>query len=352
MIKTGNQSIFYVVYARKYLCLCLFLSPLSTFLRMAAFNISLVIPLYDEAELFDNLRKRLIALIETSNERIEVILVDDGSTDGTTILVTLLAQNDQRFTGVLLSRNFGHQKAIAAGMSFARGTEAVMILDGDLQDPPELLNEFLNELRKGHDVVYGIRRNRKENALKRWSYHVFYRLLRYISKTDIHLDSGDFALMSRRIVDIVNSMEEENRFLRGIRSWVGFSQKGLEYDRNVRFAGKTKYSFARLYVLAKDGIFNFSDVPIKLVSIAGSITIFISMTYFLITLIRKYFFHDVPIGFTALLFVITLFGGVQLLSIGIIGEYILRIFLQSKNRPLYIVKTVIRDASKIANGNK
>jgi dolichol-phosphate mannosyltransferase len=222
-----------------------------------------------------------------------------------------------------------------------------MILDGDLQDPPELFQEFYELFLQGFEVVYGIRRSRKENFLKRFSYYAFYRALKKISSTNIDLDSGDFCLLSRRVVNILNEMPEDNRFLRGLRSWVGFKQIGLKYERDKRFAGDPKYSFSKLAKLAYDGIFNFSFFPIKFLTYSGAFCIGSSILYFIVTLIRKFIYNDVPTGFTALLFMIIFFGGIQLVSIGIIGEYVFRTFNQVKARPLYIISKRIVDGETI-----
>ncbi|PWJ57187.1 dolichol-phosphate mannosyltransferase [Dyadobacter jejuensis] len=285
--------------------------------------------------------QRLNALMDTSPLAIEVVLIDDGSGDDTASRIRQLALTDSRYHGVLLSRNHGHQLALTAGIAAARGTEAIFVIDGDLQDPPELLPDFYRLLQEGNDVVYAVRKKRKEGVVKRMGYYWFYRILRSISYVDIPLDSGDFALVSRRVVDVLNKMPEESRYLRGMRSWIGFKQVGLEYERDARAAGESKYSFKQLFQLAYNGIFNFSEFPIKFMSKTGAVAITISLIYFLIVVAKKLFFTQVIEGFTALLFVIILFSGVQLLALGIIGEYVLRIFFQSKNRPLFIVKEEI-----------
>lgn len=272
---------------------------------------------------------------------IEVVLVDDGSRDNTPTLMRQLALLDPRYHCVFLSRNHGHQLALTAGIASARGSEALFIIDGDLQDPPELLPRFYEEYKAGNDVVYAVRRKRKENPFKKSAYYLFYRLLKSISYVDIPLDSGDFALISRRVADVLIQMPEESRYLRGMRSWVGFPQKGLEYERDERVAGESKYSLKLLFKLAYNGIFNFSEFPIKFMARTGAVAILVSLFYFILVIIKKFFFTEVIEGFTALLFVIILFSGVQLLALGIIGEYVLRIFFQAKNRPLFIIKEEI-----------
>lgn len=304
-------------------------------------QISIIAPLYNESETFPFLVERLNEVMAKSPLSIEVVLIDDGSNDDTAARIRQLALTDDRYHGVLLSRNHGHQLALTAGISSARASEALFIIDGDLQDPPELLPQFYELLKQGNDVIYAVRKKRKEGPLKRMAYHTFYRVLKSISYVEIPLDSGDFAMISRRVADVLNKMPEESRYLRGMRSWIGFNQVGFEYERDARTAGESKYSFSQLLKLAYNGIFNFSEFPIKFMSRMGSMAIAISIVYFLIVVAKKLFFAHVIEGFTALLFVIILFSGVQLLALGIIGEYVLRIFFQSKNRPLFIVKEEI-----------
>lgn len=306
-------------------------------------HLSIVAPLFNESETFPHLIERLNRLLDALPWRVEVVLVDDGSRDRTPELMQALALSDPRYVAVFLSRNHGHQLALTAGLAAAGGTEGVMVIDGDLQDPPELLTDFYEKLREGYDVVYAVRRKRKENWLKRSGYFLFYRLLKSISTTEIPLDSGDFAMMSRRVVDVLNQMPEESRYLRGMRAWVGFRQIGLEYERDERVAGASKYSFRQLFRLAYNGIFNFSEFPIKFLTRLGGAAIVLALVYFAYNVVKKFVLgQDVPQGFTALLFTIIFFGGINLLGLGIIGEYVLRVFFQSKNRPLFIEKGKIR----------
>ncbi|RAK02601.1 dolichol-phosphate mannosyltransferase [Larkinella arboricola] len=304
--------------------------------------ISIVAPLYNERESFPHLVARLNALMDSSPLSIEVVLIDDGSRDNTAQLMQQLALADERYHCVFLARNYGHQIALTAGMAAAKGTEALFIIDGDLQDPPELLTEFYAKFKEGYDVVYAVRKKRKEGFFKKTAYFLFYRFMKSISYVDIPLDSGDFSLISRRVANVLNQMPEESRFIRGMRSWIGFKQIGVEYERDARVAGEAKYTFKMLRRLAYNGIFNFSEFPIKFVTNMGMLSIGIAVLYFIQTLIKKYFFGGVPQGFTALLFTIILFGGIQLIGLGLIGEYVLRIFFQSKGRPLYIVREIIR----------
>ena len=304
-------------------------------------QLSIVVPLYNETLSFPHLIKRLDDLINTLSITIEVVLVDDGSKDDTAQLIQQLALTNEKYTGVFLSRNYGHQTALSAGLAEARGTEAIMIIDGDLQDPPELLHEFYERFKEGYDVVYAIRKKRKEGPFKRIAYYLFYRILNSISQINIPLDSGDFSLLSRRIVNILNKMPEESRYIRGMRTWIGFRQIGVEYSRDGRIAGSSKYSLKMLIKLAYNGIFNFSEFPIKFITQLGFLSLAISMVFIAITLIKKFFYGSVPEGYTSLLMAIVLFSGVQLISLGIIGEYIVRIFFQVKGRPLYSIKSKI-----------
>jgi glycosyltransferase involved in cell wall biosynthesis len=305
--------------------------------------VSIVVPLFNEEESFSSLIKRLNTLLEQVDFSVEVVLVDDGSTDNTSKLMQVLSLSDSRFQSIFLSRNFGHQYALSAGLEACRCTEAVFVIDGDLQDPPELLIKFYNCLKQGYDVVYAIRKKRKEGILKKILYSSYYRLMKSISYINIPIDSGDFSLISRKVIDVLNSMPEESRYIRGMRSWVGFKQIGLEYEREYRIAGNSKYSLSKLLSLAYKGIFNFSTIPIKFISVLGFFSILISSFYLAYTFYRRLVYNDVPEGFTTLIFSIVLFSGVQLLAIGIIGEYVLRIFFQVKQRPLYIVKNKIFD---------
>lgn len=314
---------------------------------MIAPDINIVIPLYNEELVFDQLIQRLTVLIDNFPKRIEVILVDDGSTDNTADMVTNLALNDQRFQALVLSRNFGHQIALSAGLRQIDAKEAVFTIDADLQDPPELLSEFYEYYKKGYDVVYAVRKNRKESFLKKIAYKSFYRLMDKISYIHIPLDTGDFALISVRVAQLMNEMPEESRFLRGMRSWLGFKQIGVEYNREERQSGESKYTLRKLFQLAFNGVFNFSEVPIKFITNLGLLTIISSLSYLAYVIAKKLIYGNVPEGFTGLLFVLILFGGIQMLSLGLIGEYLLRIFFQVKQRPLFVVKEKIKNKTRL-----
>jgi len=306
-------------------------------------DISIIVPLYNEEDVFETLLHRLTQVIDTTKFQCEVVLINDGSTDKTAELINQTCRKDNRFSGVLLSRNHGHQLAVSAGLSYSRGKKGAMIIDGDLQDPPELINEFYNLLIDGYDVVYAIRKNRKESFFKKSAYSVYYRLQKQISSFNIPIDSGDFSMLSRRVVDTIVSMPEQSRYLRGMRAWVGYKQIGFEYDRDERHAGETKYSWSKLFELAFNGIFNFSDFPVKIITRLGFFTVLFSLIYFLYNIYRKIYYNDVPQGFTATILAIILFSGVQMISLGLIGEYVLRIYNQVRNRPLFVVDKIIQD---------
>ncbi|MBC7867454.1 MAG: glycosyltransferase family 2 protein [Gloeobacteraceae cyanobacterium ES-bin-316] len=311
-------------------------------------SITILVPLYNEAAVLPELISRLQVLIDHTKIGINVLFVDDGSSDHTASILMEKTTGQEKFSAIFLSRNFGHSMALTAGLAHINdASDAVFIIDGDLQDPPELLPQFLEKMEEGFDVVYGVRTNRKEGFFKKACYKIYYRLLKRFSNITMPLDAGDFSILSKRVVQHLNSLPEESRYLRGLRSWVGFRQTGLKYHRESRKGGgKTKYSLRSLFRLAFNGIFNFSEFPIRFIGVLGFVTIFISLLYLAITIYKKLVFGTVPEGFTALIFAIVLLSGVQLLSLGIIGEYILRIFFQVKQRPLYIVK------SKVINGKE
>ena len=305
-------------------------------------NVTILVPVYNEEEVIEQLFVRLDRVSASAEININVLLVDDGSNDNTPLIIQNLISGRENYSALFLSRNFGHPIALTAGLTEIGDTaNAVFIIDGDLQDPPELLNAFLQKMNEGYDVVYGIRKKRKESIFKKWSYKFYYRLLKRFSNIKMPLDAGDFSLLSQRVVMHLNRMPEESRYIRGLRSWVGYKQTGIEYERDGRQLGKPKYSVISLFKLAFNGIFNFSKFPIRFIWLVGLISILLSLFYLGVTVYKKLVHGTVPEGFTALIFAIVLFSGVQLLSIGIIGEYVLRIFFQVKQRPLFIVKSRI-----------
>ena len=314
---------------------------------MKTIDISIIVPLYNEEAVFRELINRLLVAINSSKFSCEVVLVNDGSFDGTQQLIENICAIDIRFNSVLLSRNFGHQMAVSAGLAYARGKKGAMIIDGDLQDPPELIGDFYEYLINGYDVIYAIRKNRKESFLKKLAYKTYYLIQKNISNFNIPIDSGDFSMLSRRVVDNIVAMPEQSRYLRGMRAWVGFKQIGYEYERDERLAGKTKYSWSKLFELAFNGIFNFSDFPVKFITRLGFFTVILSLLYFVYNVYRKFYYNDVPKGFTATILAIILFSGVQMISLGLIGEYVLRIYNQVRNRPLFVIDKIIQDGVEI-----
>lgn len=305
-------------------------------------NVTILVPVYNEAEVLPQLISRLDKLISSVTITINILLVDDGSNDNSAFVIEDIISGKENYSAIFLSRNFGHSMALSAGLAEIDNTaDAVFIIDGDLQDPPELLQTFLQKMDDGYDVVYGIRKKRKESFFKRLSYKFYYRLLKRFSNIKMPLDAGDFSLISKRVVTQLNRMPEESRYIRGLRSWVGYKQAGIEYDRDERKSGKPKYSVVSLFKLAFNGIFNFSEFPIRFIGFVGFFSILLSLIYLVIVLYEKIAHGHVPQGFTTLIFAIVLFSGVQLLSLSIIGEYVLRIFFQVKQRPLFIVKSRI-----------
>ncbi len=303
-------------------------------------EVSVVLPVYNEGDNLLQLHRRLTDVLQAQSILYEVIFVDDGSTDGSTPLLHQLAASDPHVRLIRLARNFGHQTAISAGIDFASG-QAVIVMDADLQDPPEVLPQFIDKWREGYEVVYAVRRKRKEHPLKRMAYAGFYRLLKPLARVDIPLDSGDFCIMDRRVTDLLRAMPERNRFLRGIRSWVGYRQIGLEYERDARYAGEAKYTMSKLLKLALDGLVSFSYLPLRLASLLGFA---VSLSAFALgarTVYMKLRYPDFIAGFTTIVVGITLLGGIQLITLGIMGEYIGRIFDEVKQRPLYTVREVI-----------
>jgi polyisoprenyl-phosphate glycosyltransferase len=309
-------------------------------------HITILVPLYNEELIISCMIERLDKLISQFTEKIEVLFIDDGSKDGTTLLLEKNIKGKESYSAIFLSRNFGHSQALTAGLKEAALTnpDAYFIIDGDLQDPPELLTVFLQKMREGYDVVYGIRKNRKEGLLKSFFYKIYYRIQNRFSNVMMPLDAGDFSLITKKIAVIINTLPEESRYIRGLRSWVGFKQHGIEYERDERLYGKSKYSLSALMKLAFNGIFNFSELPIRFIVTTGILSIIFSLFYLCITLYKKLVYGTVPEGFTALIFAIVLFSGVQLLALGIIGQYVVRIFFQVKQRPHFIIK------AKIING--
>jgi len=305
------------------------------------FRLSVAIPIHNEESVLLELLQRLRAVLDRmAGGPHEIVFVDDGSTDRTFEMLAEAANEDTRIVVVSLSRNFGHQAAITAGLDYATG-DAVVVMDGDLQDVPEIIPKFVEKFQQGCDVVYAQRVRRKEPLALRICYFVFYRMMATLSDIRLPLDSGDFGLMSRRVVDQVKKMPEHHRYLRGMRSWVGFRQAGIEVERAERHSGKSKYSLMGLVKLAFDGIFAFSIVPIRAAALFGAFVMFLSSLFAIYSIYIRVFLHKAPQGFTALIVAITFFSGVLLFFLGVIGEYVGRIYEETKARPEYIVRRTV-----------
>ena len=302
---------------------------------------SFLVPLYNEEETLPELVRRLSCIANWLDASTEIVLVNDGSRDNSVALLRQFQQQDSRICYISLARNFGHQIAVTAGLHFVRG-DVVVILDADLQDPPELIPEMILQWRSGFQVVYAQRRARaKESVWKRGFAFVFYRVLARLSDVEIPIDTGDFCLLDRSVVDVLNRMPERTRYLRGLRSWVGFRQVAVTFDRDPRFAGDVKYTFRKSFKLAISGIVSFSQVPLRLAMYVGLFAAFVALLMALLILYWRIFVPNSPLaGFTMILVAIFFLGAVQLVSIGILGEYIGRIYEEVKGRPLYTVAEV------------
>lgn len=306
-------------------------------------HVSVVIPVYNEEQVFPELLERLEKALEQTGRAYEVVFIDDGSSDRSLQMMREAAGRDSRIKVLSFSRNFGHQTAVTAGINHSDG-DAVIVMDADLQDPPELVSDLLAKWEEGWEVVYAVRRHRKEGPLKRAAYWLSYRVLGRMSSIKIPLDSGDFGLMDRKVVDLLKAMPERNRFVRGLRCWTGFRQAPLEYERAARSAGETKYTFVKLLRLATDGLFSFSYSPLRLATSLGLVVSILALVYVVKVLIWHFCgWVDVqtPRGWTTTIIAILFLGGVQLVTIGILGEYIGRIYEEVKQRPLYVFKEKI-----------
>lgn len=305
---------------------------------MDCFRISAVVPIYNEEESLRECNNRLLNVLDNIQSDYEIIYVNDGSKDTSLTILKELAKNNKKIKVLSFSRNFGHQAAVSAGIEHSKG-DCVVLIDGDLQDPPELINDMISKWNEGFDVVYGKRSKRNgETWFKKISAKMFYRTINQVSDIDIPKDTGDFRLMDRRVVDAFLKMPEKNRFIRGMVSWVGFNQVAIEYERDKRYAGITKYPLKKMINFAKDGIVSFSKKPLKFITQAG--LCFISLSIVMLMTM------SIVIGFKGyewLLIInsIMFFSGIQMFSLGIIGEYIGRIYDEAKDRPLYIVKDSI-----------
>lgn len=306
-------------------------------------KISVIIPMYYEEEVAEECYKRVKTVLTSLKDyEHEILFVNDGSKDKTLEILESIAEKDKQVKVISFSRNFGHQCAVTAGLQYVTG-DAIVVIDADLQDPPELIPDMLTLWKQGNEVIYAKRKTREgESKFKLLTAKMFYRILNGLSDVEIPADTGDFRLVDRKVVDVINSMPEHNKFLRGLFSWVGFKQQPFEYERKERFAGKTKYPLKKMLKLASDGIISFSTKPLKIVGGLGMITIIISILLLLYSIISYIFnLNQLTPGWTSIMVAITLFSGVQLLSIWIISEYVARIYDESKKRPQYIISKTI-----------
>ncbi len=302
--------------------------------------LSIIIPIYNEEENIKTTYETIVTTLRDKGFEVEIIFVDDGSSDSSLSLIKKLQLHDTHVKVISLSRNFGHQVAVSAGFDYAQG-DIVVVIDADLQDPPFIILEFIKKWKEGYQVVYGIRQNRKEGIMKRFSYALFYRIMHLVSDISVPLDAGDFCLLDKKVVQILRQMPERNKFIRGLRSWIGFHQIGVPYERAGRFSGRPKYSFRKLLELALDGIISFSIFPLRLASWFGFIISGLSFLGILFVLYLRLFTTLTVPGFSTIVVSLLFLGGIQLISLGIIGEYLGRIYDEVKARPAYLVQEKI-----------
>ena len=304
---------------------------------------SIIAPIYNEKESLPELHRRVTAVMDGLGQPWELILVDDGCSDGSTEMIRQLAAQDEHVRPVIFARNFGHQIAATAGLDYSRG-DAVVIIDADLQDPPEVIADLAAKWREGYEVVYAVRAEREgESWFKLWTASLFYQLIFRITDVKIPMDTGDFRLMDRKVVAVMNAMRERARFLRGMSAWVGFRQVGVPYKRAARFAGSTKYPFRKMLKLALTAITGFSHAPLQLATYLGFIAAAISAVFLPIVIIERLTGAQAFLGQATTLVAVLFLGGVQLICVGILGEYIGRIYDEVKGRPLYIVREGPKD---------
>jgi len=308
---------------------------------------SFVIPIYNEEETLAELYRRISAVMEKMDGSVELILINDGSRDRTLELLRELHAQDSRICYLSFARNFGHQIAVTAGLNFSTG-KIVVVMDGDLQDPPELIIDMVEQWRQGYQVVYAQRtQRRKEGWFKRLPAYMYYRILRHLADVDIPIDTGDFCLMDRCVVDVLNAMPERNRYIRGLRAWIGFKQTAVKFERDPRFAGEVKYTFRKSLTLAMNGLVSFSKVPLQLSIYLGLFAAFVSIFMaFLILYWRIFYPNSALTGLTIVMMAVFFLGAVQLVSIGILGQYVGRIYEEVKGRPLYTLAEVVGFADR------
>ncbi|MDK1118479.1 MAG: glycosyltransferase family 2 protein [Anaerolineae bacterium] len=303
-----------------------------------AVTYSIIAPIYNEIDNIPEFYRRVKEVMESTGKNWELLLIDDGSTDGSTDKIRELAAQDNRVRPVIFARNFGHQIAVTAGLDYSRG-EAMVIIDADLQDPPEVILELAEKWHEGFEVVYAVRTEREgESWLKLWTASLFYRLIYRITDVKIPLDTGDFRLLDRKVVDVMNTMRERHRFLRGMAAWVGFKQIGVEYKRVARQAGETKYPFKKMILLALNAVTSFSYFPLQMATYFGFLAAGIAIIAIPVVIILRLTGSQAFIGQATTLISVLLLGGVQLISLGVLGEYIGRLYDEAKGRPLYILR--------------
>ncbi len=302
---------------------------------------SLIIPIYNEEETIPELYRRVSAVMDSLDDSVELILINDGSRDQSLNLMRELQERDARVCYISFARNFGHQAAVTAGLNFARG-QVIVVLDADLQDPPELIPKMIESWQAGYHVVYAQRTKRKkESWFKRLTAYVFYRLLRQLADVDIPADTGDFCLMDRQVVDVLNSMPERNRYIRGLRAWIGFRQTAVKFERDPRFAGEVKYTFKKSLALAINSLVSFSKIPLRISTYLGLFSALIALLMALLVLYWRLQQPDSPVtGLATILIAVFFLGSVQLIGIGILGEYIGRIYEEVKGRPAYTIAEI------------
>ena len=308
---------------------------------------SIVVPIYNEVDNIHELYKRVKNVMASTGETWELIMVDDGSVDGSTELILGLREQDNNVKPIIFARNFGHQIAVTAGLDYSKG-KAVIVIDADLQDPPEVILKLIEKWEDGYEVVYAIRSKREgESWFKLFTATMFYRIIHRITDVNIPMDAGDFRLMDRKVVDVLNRMREKHRFLRGMSVWVGFRQTGIYYERAPRFAGETKYPFKKMLKFAVDAITSFSYFPLQLAMYLGFVSAGISIFVIPLVVIGRLVGIHAFVGQASTLIAVLFLGGVQLISLGILGEYVGRLYDEAKGRPLYIVRTDIEELKKI-----
>ena len=302
--------------------------------------ISVVVPVFNEEKVINAFNKRLITTLDDLNNKYEILYVNDGSNDNTLEILKKIKNDIKCMKIINFSRNFGHQIAITAGIDNAKG-DAVVVIDADLQDPPELINEMVKQWEKGYEVVYAQRQRRTgENILKIFTAKIFYRLIKQLTNIDIPVDVGDFRLMSRKVVDHLNRLREKHRYVRGMVAWIGFKQIGVKYQRKPRYTGTTHYPLGKMIKFSIDGLSSFSTLPLKLATFLGFASAFIAFLGIIWAFYIKFILKLAVQGWASLVVIVFFLGGVQLISIGILGEYIGRIYVESKERPLYIIEDI------------